>query len=133
MAELFRLKISVEYKISLPQRLVSRLRLQAGDEIELVIGDDNGLTVASMKKRGSPEPSEEKLRELERREWARAAEVIAHATVALDGKENALAWLNRPHAQLGNETPLFVALHGDREEVDRVNELLSALENGIHV
>ena len=64
---------------------------------------------------------------------ARAAEVIAHATVALDGKANALAWLNRPHSLLGNKTPLFVAFNGEPEEVDRIDELLSALENGIHV
>ena len=64
---------------------------------------------------------------------ARAAEVIAHATIALDGQVNALAWLNRPHTHLGNRSPLFVAFHGEPEEVDHVDELLSALENGIHV
>ncbi len=64
---------------------------------------------------------------------ARAAEVIAHAAVALDEQANALTWLQRPHSHLGNKTPLYVAFNGDPEEVDRIDELLSALENGIHV
>lgn len=64
---------------------------------------------------------------------ARAASVIAHATEALDGKANAMEWLQRPHSHLGNKTPLYVAFQGEPEEVDRIDELLSALENGIHV
>ena len=62
-----------------------------------------------------------------------AAEVIAHAAVALDGQANALTWLQRPHSYLGNKTPLYVAFNGEPEEVDRIDELLSALENGIHI
>ena len=64
---------------------------------------------------------------------ARTAEVIAHATVALDGQANAMAWLKQPNPHLGNETPLAVAFGGEPEEMETVHELLSALENGIHV
>lgn len=67
------------------------------------------------------------------RRTARTAEVIAHAAVALDGQANALTWLQRPHSYLENKTPLYVAFNGTPEEVDRIDELLSALENGIHV
>ena len=63
----------------------------------------------------------------------RTAEVIAHATVALDGKANAMQWLQQPNPHLGNRTPLQVAFSGESEELERVDELLSALENGIHV
>ncbi len=64
---------------------------------------------------------------------ARTAEVIAHATVALDGKANAMQWLQQPNPHLGNKTPLQVAFNGEPDELERVDELLSALENGIHV
>ncbi len=63
---------------------------------------------------------------------AGTAEVIAHATVALDGKANAMQWLQQPNTQLGNKTPLQVAFTGDAGELERVDEFLSALENGIH-
>jgi hypothetical protein len=67
----------------------------------------------------------------------RAVEAIAHATVALDGQANAMAWLRKPNPHLANKTPLLAICHaifdGDPTEIDLLDELLSALENGIHV
>ncbi len=62
----------------------------------------------------------------------RTAEIIAHAAVALDGQANAMGWLKQPHSNLANRTPLFVLFHGIPEELQLVDELLSALENGIY-
>ncbi len=64
---------------------------------------------------------------------ARAAAVIAHATVALDGQANAMAWLQKSNSYLENKSPLQVLFGGEAEEVQIVDELLSAIENGIHV
>ena len=63
---------------------------------------------------------------------ARTAEVIAHATVALDGQANAMQWLKQANPNLSDKTPLDILFHGLPEEVQLVDELLSALENGIY-
>ena len=42
MAELFKVKFDPE-TMRLPRRLVSRLRLEPGDEVEVLVGDDNSL------------------------------------------------------------------------------------------
>jgi uncharacterized protein (DUF2384 family) len=64
---------------------------------------------------------------------ARAAAVIAHATVALDGQENAMAWLQKPNPHLDSKTPLEVLFSGEADEVETVDELLSAMEKGMYV
>lgn len=64
---------------------------------------------------------------------ARTAAVIAHAAVALDGQGNAMAWLQKPNPQLQSRTPLEALFGGDAEDVETVDELLSALENGMYV
>ncbi|MBV9157522.1 MAG: DUF2384 domain-containing protein [Acidobacteriaceae bacterium] len=64
---------------------------------------------------------------------AKTAEVVAHATVALDGQANAMKWLQEANPLLGNRSPLQVAYNGEPDEVEHVHELLSALENGIHL
>ncbi len=63
---------------------------------------------------------------------ARKADIVAHATVALDGRVNAMRWLQQPHRNLNNRTPLDVLFEGNPEEMQQVDELLSALEYGIH-
>lgn len=63
---------------------------------------------------------------------ARTAEVIAHAAVALDGQANAMRWLKQANSNLDNRTPLDVLFRGTPEELQLVDELLSALENGIY-
>jgi hypothetical protein len=62
----------------------------------------------------------------------RKAEIIAHATVALDGQKNAMQWLQRANPNLADRPPLEVLTHGRPEEQQLVDELLYALEFGIH-
>lgn len=62
----------------------------------------------------------------------RRTEVIAHATVALDGKENAMRWLQQPNDDIGGRTPLEVLFGGTPEELQQVDDLLSAMEYGIY-
>lgn len=64
---------------------------------------------------------------------ARPAAVIAHAAVTLDGQENAMAWLQKANPNLSNRTPLEVLITGKSEEIESVDELLSAVENGMSV
>lgn len=64
--------------------------------------------------------------------WVRKAEIIAHATEALDGQANAMDWLQRPNPGLGGKAPLNVLTHGDIDEVNRVDELLYGLEYGMY-
>ncbi len=64
--------------------------------------------------------------------FAKTAEIISHATVALDGKENAMQWLQQPHPNLSNKTPLEVLSHGSPEERQAVDDLLTALEYGMY-
>ncbi len=63
---------------------------------------------------------------------AKAAEVIAHAVIALDGQANAMRWLKRPNRNLTNRTPLDVLFQGSPDDMQEVDELLFALENGIY-
>jgi len=62
----------------------------------------------------------------------RMAEVASHATVALDGQENAMAWLQQPNVAMGGRTPLEVLAQGDVSEIERLDEQLTALEYGMH-
>lgn len=64
--------------------------------------------------------------------FAKRAAIISHATVALDGQENAMQWLQQPNRNLGNRTPLEVLSHGSQEEMQAVDELLVALEHGMY-
>jgi uncharacterized protein (DUF2384 family) len=63
----------------------------------------------------------------------RTAAIIAHAAVALDGQENAMSWLQKPNPHLDSKTPLEVLFSGTADEVETVDELLSAMENGMYV
>jgi uncharacterized protein (DUF2384 family) len=62
----------------------------------------------------------------------RKAEIIAHATVALDGQKNVMQWLQQANPNLADRPPLEVLTHGSPEEQQQVDELLYALEFGIH-
>ena len=63
---------------------------------------------------------------------ARKAEIIAHATEALDGQANAMQWLQQPNRSLSGRTPLEV-LSGDApEEAERVDEILYGIEYGMY-
>lgn len=44
-----------------------------------------------------------------------------------------MAWLQKPNPYLGNQTPLQTAFGGEPKELRIIEELLFALENGIHV
>ena len=61
------------------------------------------------------------------------ADIIAHATVALDGREDAIEWLQTPHSTLNDRTPLEVVCTGSLEDLQFVDRLLTALEFGIYV
>jgi uncharacterized protein (DUF2384 family) len=65
-------------------------------------------------------------------ESVRKAEIIAHATEALDGQTNALHWLQQPHRSLGGRAPLDLLSRGSAEEAEQVDELLYGLEYGIY-
>jgi uncharacterized protein (DUF2384 family) len=60
----------------------------------------------------------------------RSAEVIAHATSAM-GRENAMAWLQKPNSALGNVTPLDIFSKGEACEVQQLDDQLTALEYGM--
>lgn len=62
----------------------------------------------------------------------RQADVIAHATVALDGRENAMHWLQTTHPALNGRTPLDAVFTGSVDELELVDQLLSALEYGVY-
>ncbi|HXF27935.1 MAG TPA: MbcA/ParS/Xre antitoxin family protein [Bryobacteraceae bacterium] len=66
-------------------------------------------------------------------EAARQAEVIAHASEALDGQANAMRWLQRSNRSLAGRSPLDVLTNGQQEGVERVDELLYAIEYGMYV
>ena len=63
---------------------------------------------------------------------ARRAEVIAHATEALDGQANAMQWLQHANRSLAGRTPLEVLTEDAPEAADRVDELLYAMEYGMY-
>lgn len=63
----------------------------------------------------------------------RQAQIIAHAAVALDGQGNAMRWLETPNRGLEDRTPFEVLSGGRPEDLELVDELLSALEYGLFV
>jgi uncharacterized protein (DUF2384 family) len=63
----------------------------------------------------------------------RKAEVIAHATCALEGKDNAMRWLESPNHALSDRTPLDLVFSGQLSDLQMVDELLSAIEYGVFV
>ena len=62
----------------------------------------------------------------------RRAEIIAHATVSLDGRENAMNWLQKSCPQMGGRTPLEVLAQGTPEELQELDDVLTALDYGMH-
>ncbi len=61
----------------------------------------------------------------------RTAEVASHATAAL-GRENAMAWLKAPNRALEGKTPIEILSKGDPpDEVQRLDDQLTALEYGM--
>lgn len=63
----------------------------------------------------------------------RKAEIIAHATVSLDGQKNAMDWLQKPSPNMGGRTPLEVLSQGKPEEFQQLDDVLTALDYGMHV
>lgn len=61
----------------------------------------------------------------------RRAEIIAHAAVSLDGRENAMVWLQKPFPKMGGRTPLEVLAQGP-EELQALDDVLTALDYGMH-
>ncbi len=66
--ESFRLKIAAKRQVTLPQKLVSMLHLQEGDEIEIVTEGSNVVDFRPMKLVPTSFFTEEILQKLERRE-----------------------------------------------------------------
>ena len=62
----------------------------------------------------------------------RKAEIIMHATEALDGKANAMHWLQQPNRSLSGKSPLDVLTDGLPDEAEKVDELLYGLEYGMY-
>lgn len=62
----------------------------------------------------------------------RKAEIIAHATVSLDGRQNAIEWLQKPSPNMGGRTPLEVLAQGLPEELQALDDVLTALDYGMH-
>ncbi len=60
----------------------------------------------------------------------RSAEVIAHATSAM-GRENVMAWLQKPNIALGEVTPLDILSKGEPGEVQNLDDQLTAIEYGM--
>jgi len=63
---------------------------------------------------------------------ARRAEIIAHATEALDGQVNAMHWLQEPNRSLGGRSPLAVLTEDTPEAAEIVDELLYGIEYGMY-
>jgi uncharacterized protein (DUF2384 family) len=62
----------------------------------------------------------------------RKADIIAHATESLDGRKNALDWLQKPSPSMGGRTPLEVLDQGEPEELQQLDDVLTALDYGMH-
>ncbi|HXM43834.1 MAG TPA: MbcA/ParS/Xre antitoxin family protein [Bryobacteraceae bacterium] len=62
---------------------------------------------------------------------ARRAEIVAHATEALDGQVNAMHWLQEANRSLGGRSPLAVLTEDTPEAADLVDELLYGIEYGM--
>jgi len=62
---------------------------------------------------------------------ARRAEIIAHATEALDGQANAMNWLQEANRSLGGRSPLAVLTEDTPEAAEIVDELLYGIEYGM--
>lgn len=76
-------------------------------------------------------PASEDLPGRELRGAARTAEIIAHATEALDGQVNAMHWLQEPNRSLGGRSPLAVLTEDTPEAAELVDELLYGIEYGM--
>jgi len=63
---------------------------------------------------------------------ARRAEIIAHATEALDGQVNAMHCLQEPNRSLGGRSPLAVLTEDTPEAAEIVDELLYGIEYGMY-
>jgi uncharacterized protein (DUF2384 family) len=61
------------------------------------------------------------------------AHIISHATEALDGRERAMRWQEKSSDSFGGRSPLEVLALGDPEEVKRVDDILTALDYGMHI
>jgi len=61
------------------------------------------------------------------------AHIIAHATEALDGRERAMHWLERQSDSFGGRSPLQVLSQGNPDEMQRVDDILTALDYGMHI
>lgn len=59
--------------------------------------------------------------------------IMAHATDALDGQENAMAWLQTPSPSMAGRTPLEVLDAANPEELQQLDDTLTALDYGMHV
>jgi uncharacterized protein (DUF2384 family) len=62
---------------------------------------------------------------------ARRAEIIAHATEALDGQVNAMHWLQEANRSLAGRSPLAVLTEDTPEAAKVVDELLYGIEYGM--
>jgi uncharacterized protein (DUF2384 family) len=62
---------------------------------------------------------------------ARRAEIVAHATEALDGRVNAMHWLQEANRSLGGRSPLAVLTEDTPEAAGIVDELLYGIEYGM--
>jgi uncharacterized protein (DUF2384 family) len=57
---------------------------------------------------------------------------MAHATESLDGQANALDWLQKPSPNMGGRTPLEVLDNADPAELQQLDDILTALDYGMH-
>jgi uncharacterized protein (DUF2384 family) len=63
----------------------------------------------------------------------RRYQIVAHATEALDGQSNVTAWLRTPSPSFGGRTPFEVLDHADSDELQRLDDMLTALDYGMHI
>jgi uncharacterized protein (DUF2384 family) len=50
----------------------------------------------------------------------------------MDGRENAMHWLERENPSFGGRSPLQVLFQGDPDETQRIEDILTALDYGMH-
>jgi len=63
----------------------------------------------------------------------RKVQIIAHATEAMDGQSNMLAWVQKPSQSFGGRTPFDVLNHADPDKLQRLDDILTALDHGMRI
>jgi len=62
----------------------------------------------------------------------RRYQIMAHATEALDGQQNAMNWLQKSSAKMGGKTPWEILDTADPDELQQLDDIQTALDYGMY-